>query len=135
MGRELSSKRMKLAYRLMDEEGYSRSMALRLAHAAVQLHCLLRKGTVTFHYFKENGEQRQAFGTLCAESSEGYASALAAMKERHAEADGKAEADKLVTGVITYWDLQKRGFRSFKARNLIGISSVIIPIRKFFCEP
>ena len=129
---ELSSKKMKMAHLLMTEEGYSSSMALKLAHGAVQLHRLLRKGTVCFDYFKENGEQRTAFGTLCEDASDCYARAMGALKKIRPDYDEKVDADKLERGLITYFDLEKMGWRTCKACNLVCISYVTIPIHKFF---
>ena len=129
IGRELARKRMKLTYWLMSEEGIDKSRAMRLAHGAFRLHYLLQKGIVTFDFFKLNGEVRKAVGTLCPEADSNFRNYLEAKGDNHGEGQSQ-EIES--TGKITYWDVEKKGFRSLNVANLIGIEEVTINIRKFF---
>ena len=129
-GRELARKKMKLAYWLMSEEGIDKSRAMRLAHGAFRLHYLLQKGIVTFDFFKLNGEVRKAIGTLCPEADGNFKAYLEA---KGGDNHGDRQSQEIEsTGRMTYWDVEKKGFRSLNVANLIGIEEVTINIRKFF---
>jgi hypothetical protein len=44
------------------------------------------------------------------------------------ESNKKHTSDNI--GTFCYWDIDKRAFRSFKAKSLIGITEVTIPLNK-----
>lgn len=69
----------------------------------------LHKEIVAFSYRKSNGEIRNAIGTLDASKNEDLANYVSSgnVKEK--------------TGVTSYWDVNKNGWRSFKNENLIEI--------------
>lgn len=66
---------------------------------------LLKKGIVTFQYYKKDGSIRTAKGTLNS-SLFSYTSA------------GSSRIPPF--GYVTYWDVEKDGFRKFKEDNFIG---------------
>ena len=127
---ELSSKKMKMAHLLMTEEGYSSSMALKLAHGAFRLHYLLQKGVVTFDFFKLNGEVRKAVGTLCPEADSNFKTYLEAKGGDNNNDRQSQEIES--SGKITYWDVEKKGFRSLNVANLVYISEVRMNVNKMF---
>ena len=128
-GRELARKKMKLAYWLMNEEGIDKSRAMRLAHGAFRLHYLLQKGIVTFDFFKLNGEVRKAIGTLCPEADSDFKAYL----EAKGDNNGDRQSQEIEsTGRMTYWDVEKKGFRSLNVVNLVYISEVRINVNKMF---
>jgi hypothetical protein len=128
-GRELARKRMRLAYWLMSEEGIDKSRAMRLAHGAFRLHYLLQKGVVTFDFFKLNGEVRKAVGTLCPEADSNFRNYLEAKGDNHGEGQSQ-EIES--TGRMTYWDVEKKAFRSLNVANLVFISEVRMNVNKMF---
>lgn len=69
----------------------------------------LHEGVVAFKYKKVNGEIRKAIGTLNISFSDELAEYVASDK-----ASNK-------TGVVSYWDIEKKGWRSVKEENIIEI--------------
>lgn len=79
-----------------------------LTDKALELHDRLKDGIVEFKFTKKDGTERVARGTLQSELVPEY----------------EAKTDRTPTknyGAMTYYDLEKNAFRSFKIVNLIGI--------------
>jgi hypothetical protein len=78
----------------------------------------LAKGLLEFSYMKSDGSIRHARGTLC----DGVSEKFDEWKRRQAEKakDKEAESKTEHREIVTYWDLDKEGFRSFKAEKLIS---------------
>ena len=70
---------------------------------------LLREGVVEFEYLKEGGVLRHARGTLCPEL----------LSEANAQLAGKA-IRRRHEKVLTYYDLDRRAWRSAVKERLIG---------------
>ena len=128
----LKSWTMELAHHLNDEENLPWKKALKLAHLNCSLLNNLGKGRVIFTYKKEDGVLRAANGTLCRKAHWTYDNYL---KEKeilgsleNEETNKKHTSDNI--GTFCYWDIDKRAFRSFKAKSLIGIKEVTIPLNK-----
>ena len=129
-GRELSRRRLVLANMLMSEDGCDRSVAFKLSHGAFRLYYLLTKGEVTFSYFKSNGETRCAVGTLNPELLNKLTPRIFAKMLSKPNEEARQNIEN--SGRITYWDLERSGFRSFYIYDLIGIEKVTIHVNKFF---
>ena len=103
----------------------TRSAAFRQAHLVRELLENLGKGKVCFLYRKQNGDEREAYGTLRAgidpatptKPPRGEASVTPPRGRRRG-------VDSLN---FTYWDLEKKGFRTFSAARLVKIIAVAIP--------
>ena len=128
----LQSWTMQLAHYLADEENLPWSDALKLAHLNCSLLFNLGRGRVTFAYKKGDGVLRGASGTLCRKASWSYDDYLKEKENsgilENEETNKKHTSDNI--GTFRYWDINKRAFRSFKAKNLIRISEVTIPLNK-----
>lgn len=94
---------MSLAWRLFRVTGEAFADCLRKAWQNIKLSASMKRGIVKFYYQKVNGEIRQAFGTLC----EDYI-------DQQSKGSERAKNDL----VFTYWDTEKKSFRSFKRYNL-----------------
>ena len=137
MARERKSKIMTLAHKLKDDEGLTLSNALKLAHMTAELLYWLRKGKVYFPYFKNTKEppyyeERFAVGTLCEKSDaffEQYINHYRSLCPHFDENSSISENGYI--GRISYWDIDRRGWRTCKVANLLGITSVVIKINKF----
>ena len=71
---------------------------------------MLREGVVKFTYSKQNGEIRPATGTRCFDEKivgEDYVAPKGTGVEK--------------SGVVVYWDLDKKGWRSLQNESLISI--------------
>ena len=110
-----------LANFLVNKRGFDRSKAFKCAHAIYRLTNELAKGLLEFSYMKDDGTLRHARGTLC----DGVSDRLDEWKRKQAEKpkDKKAESKTRPREIITYWDLDKEGFRSFRADRLIEVIS------------
>ena len=106
-----------LANFLVNKRGFDRSKAFKCAHAIYRLTNELAKGLLEFSYMKDDGTLRHACGTLC----DGVSDRFDEWKRKQAEKpkDKKAKAKTRPREIITYWDLDKEGFRSFRADRLI----------------
>jgi hypothetical protein len=121
-----------LAMRLYDEESVSIKEAFRRAHLARELLEQLGQGKVTFQYEKQNGDLREAMGTLRwgidpttpTRPPQGEDSVTPSRRRRR-------EPDSLN---FTYWDLEKHGFRTFSAARIVKIIAVAIPNYKEVVE-
>ena len=104
-----------LANALIDE-GWTRKDAFKQAYLCRQLMRYLGLGTVEFLYYKKDGTERLALGTLCKGGSKDF---------DHYEY--KTEQQKETPfGVFTYYDLDALGFRTFHAANLVRIIETVI---------
>ena len=112
----LSSWVMERANRMTTEYGVPQDEACRKAHLAKHLVELMGKGVVAFQYRKLDGTLRQARGTLCRDCSPEYDEALRRMAERNPENEIEPSDNPLDT--VTYWDMDKRGWRTFLIRFL-----------------
>ena len=110
-----------LANFLVNKRGFDRSKAFKCAHAIYRLTNELAKGLLEFSYMKDDGTLRHARGTLC----DGVSDRFDEWKRKQAEKpkDKKAKAKTKPREIITYWDLDKEGFRSFRADCLIEVIS------------
>ena len=106
-----------LANFLVNKRGFDRSKAFKCAHAIYRLTNELAKGLLEFSYMKDDGTLRHARGTLC----DGVSDRFDEWKRKQAEKpmDKKAKSKNKPREIITYWDLDKEGFRSFRADRLI----------------
>ena len=111
----------RLANFLVNKRGFDRSKAFKCAHAIYRLTNELAKGLLEFSYMKDDGTLRHARGTLC----DGVSDRFDEWKRKQAEKpkDKKAKAKTRPREIITYWDLDKEGFRSFRADRLIEVIS------------
>ena len=107
---------MERADRMATEYDLPQDEACRKAHLAKHLVELMGKGVVAFQYRKLDGTLRQARGTLCRDCSPEYDEALRRMVERNPENDTRTQENPLDT--VTYWDIDKRGWRTFLIRFL-----------------
>ena len=109
----------------MEEECVTRSDAFKRAYLVRDLLENLGQGKVTFQYMKQNGDEREAMGTLRmgidpttpTRPPQGEDSVTPPRRRRR-------EPDSLN---FTYWDLEKKGFRTFSAARLVKIIAVAIP--------
>jgi len=102
---------MSLAAHLQEEHNLDQSEALKKAHATFSLLEELHLGIVEFAYRKEDGTTRQARGTL--------KKGIDPVFDNYEHKDVRAKRDNNNTeGIYTYWDLDRHGFRTFKAKNL-----------------
>ena len=110
-----------LANFLVNKRGFDRSKAFKCAHAIYRLTNELAKGLLEFSYIKDDGTLRHARGTLC----DGVSNRFDEWKRKQAEKpkDKKAKSKTKPREIITYWDLDKEGFRSFRADRLIEVRS------------
>ena len=110
-----------LANFLVNKRGFDRSKAFKCAHAIYRLTNELAKGLLEFSYIKDDGTLRHARGTLC----DGVSNRFDEWKRKQAEKpkDKKAKSKTKPREIITYWDLDKEGFRSFRADRLIEVIS------------
>ena len=113
--RMMSSWTLELANWLMIEKDLERREAFLKAHLARRLLDGLGQGVVVFQYRKENGEIRQARGTLCPGVSEDYDR----YEYKRDDSDAFSRADE--RGVYVYFDLDRRAFRSFATWRLINV--------------
>jgi len=103
---------MSLCNTLVYGDGMPRCKALSNAYAAWDILDGLGKGTVRFAFRKANNEVRFAVGTLCRGVDEEFDKYKGGKKKSFHRDNSNTE------GIYTYWDLEKKGFRTFKAKNL-----------------
>ena len=88
------------------------------------LRVLMRTNIVQFSYFKTDGSIRQARGTLCLD--------LIPEKDRpqsaseHSDESPKKRKENYET--LTYYDLDREAWRSFKITEFIGIGTTVTPV-------
>lgn len=120
--RLLNSWVMELGNYLMSEHFLDKKTAMELAHLNRELITRLGEGRVWFVYRKEDGTEREACGTLCPGISTEF--------DNYELKDSKKKQDKWPTEQFVYWDLEKQGFRTFKASRLVKIKAATIVGRK-----
>ena len=113
---------MELAALLQSEHDMDKKTAMELAHLNRELITRLGEGRVWFVYRKEDGTEREACGTLCPGISTEF--------DNYELKDSKKKQDKWPTEQFVYWDLEKQGFRTFKASRLIKIKAATIVSRR-----
>ena len=113
--RMMSSWTLELANWLMIEKDLERREAFLKAHLVRRLLDGLGQGVVVFQYRKENGEIRQARGTLCPGVSEDFDH----YEYKRDDSDAFSRADE--RGVYVYFDLDRNAFRSFATWRLINV--------------
>ena len=110
-----------LANKLMKEGCMTRSEAFERAYLVKDLLEKLGQGKVCFLYVKQGNDQRKAYGTL----RKGIDPAFDAYKGKDKD---KVKKNKYYDTLnFTYWDLEKKGFRTFSALRIIKIIAVSIP--------
>lgn len=95
---------MNEAWRLIRQNGYTKSEALKTAWMIAKTKRIMRSGVATFAYLKMDGSVREAHGTL-------MASALPATGGRRRED----------STLMTYFDVDKGAWRSFKKANILSV--------------
>ena len=112
-----------LANRLINdcETPMTQSEAFRRAHLARELQENLGQGKVCFQYKKQNGDLREAYGTLRG----GIDPEFDAYIEERRSKERRSKHEESLN--FTYWDLEKKGFRTFSAARLVKIVAVAIP--------
>ena len=113
--RMMSSWTVELANWLVNEKDLERREAFLKAHLVRRLLDGLGQGVVVFQYRKENGEIRQARGTLCPGVSEDFDH----YEYKRDDSDAFSRADE--RGVYVYFDLDRNAFRSFATWRLINV--------------
>ena len=103
---------MSLAAFLQEEHNLSLRKALTLAHATRSLLDELHLGIVEFVYRENDGTTRKARGTLKKGISPDFDNYESKGKGNHRDNNN-------TEGVYKYWDLDCKGFRSFKSQNLL----------------
>ncbi len=106
---------LELANWLMSEKDLERREAFLKAHLTRRLLDGLGQGVVVFQYRKENGEIRQARGTLCPGVSEDFDH----YEYKRDDSDAFSRADE--RGVYVYFDLDRNAFRLFATWRLINV--------------
>ena len=97
---------MKMAWQIWKATAQSWSICMKKAWNLWRFTKRLREGVVKFLYRKADGTLRMATGTLCDLPSDAFL--------------GRKRATKPAYKTITYYDLEKGAFRSFKIENLLG---------------
>jgi len=82
------------------------AQALKAAWMKFKILSGLKSGIVYFRFTKQDGQERRAIGTLNPSNF-----------KYEPTGTGRAKTPE----VITFWDVENRGFRSFKIDNLISI--------------
>ncbi len=103
---------MSLCNTLVYRDMMPRSTAMQCAFTAWDVLENLGRGVVEFAYYKMDGSVRRARGTLCRGVSTGFDSYQGKGVERIRRDNSNTE------GIYTYWDLDRNGFRTFKAAKL-----------------
>ena len=104
-----------LANWLMSEKDMGRREAFQKAHLTLRLLDGLGRGVAMFQYRKDDGEIRQARGTLCPGVSEDFDH----YEYKRDDSDAFSRADE--RGVYVYFDLDRNAFRSFATWRLINV--------------
>lgn len=100
---------MNLAWRFVKEEGMTMSNALIIAWKNAKLYRALCKSSVTFQFRKVDGSIRKSSGTLSLEIIPTHN--IPTGIHPHAKNSNRQ----------TYFDLEKKEWRSYKRENLIAI--------------
>ena len=103
---------MELGNYLIQEKGLDFSTAMRKAHLTKNLLKALGKGAVRFSFRKKDGTLRTALGTL----AHGICREYDEYQYTGSEIDD--EGVEWPYSHFAYWDIEKQGFRSFRAECL-----------------
>ena len=95
----------------------NRSYALRVSHKIEDIRTDLRNGYVHFTYVKADGSYRVALGTL----NSALIPADKMPKTDKTESDIALQENRDRLGLISYYDLNKDGWRSFYFYSLVEI--------------
>lgn len=114
----LSRWTMELAALLREQYQMERKTAMELAHLTRELLTRLGTGRVWFDYQKDDGTVREAVGTLCPGVSAGL--------DGYELKSSRRKCDQWPTETFCYWDLEREGFRTFRASRLIKIKAATI---------
>ena len=103
---------MELGNYLVEEKGLDKREALRKAHLTKRLLKALGTGVVRFSYSKHDGTLRTALGTL--------AHGICREYDAYQYAGNEVDDDGVEWPYshFVYWDIDRRGFRSFRAEQL-----------------
>ena len=96
---------MQLAWQFVKKNGYTLSVALKIAWANIKLHTAMQTQIVKFYFQKVDGTIREAFGTL-------KSSILPPIKESGRTPNPTCQV---------YFDTEKEAYRSFKNANLVRV--------------
>ena len=88
----------------------TQSQAVKYAWWFESFRLKLQNGIYRFSYFKTDGSIREATGTLN----------LELIPEEHRPKNDGSTAKETAPGVFTYYDLEKKSWRSFRCDNFIG---------------
>jgi hypothetical protein len=88
----------------------NRSEAMRRGHAMWDLLELLGRESKEFTYIKDDGSVRKAIGTLCPELIP---------EDKKSKGDKDPRKVKWPRVEFSYYDLEKQGWRTFKASGLV----------------
>ena len=88
----------------------TQSQAVKYAWWFESFRLKLQNGIFRFSYFKTDGSIREATGTLN----------LELIPEEHRPKNDGSTAKEPAPGVFTYYDLEKKSWRSFRCDNFIG---------------
>lgn len=97
---------------IVEAAGKPRSYAVISAWRAWRLLDALSQGTVYFQYQKKNGETRMARGTLAKGQDDLFDSYLTLH-------DGQLKEYQERHCTFVYWDMDKKGFRTFRSYELL----------------
>ena len=111
---------MELAWQMQDEHCMTRSGALQQAYMVRDLLEGFGRGIVEFTYMKGDGTERVARGTLCRGVTEAFD-----RYEYKQLYDDLREVNIGGTNCV-YWDLDRKGFRAFRADRLKSIISMTV---------
>ena len=100
---------MRLAWRFIKRNGYTKSEALKRAWLNWRLLQAMRVEVVEFWYQKTDGTMRQAFGTLRAD-----------------RIPATAGTKRPVENCQTYFDTEKEDWRCFRKCNLVRVGRVAV---------
>lgn len=96
---------MKQAWKMVKENDFTMSEAMKLAWSLYKMTQRLKDGVVKFSFKKKDGSIREAVGTL---QNDVIAPHLKG-----------GERTSNVTDTVIYFDVEAQGFRSFKTTNFI----------------
>lgn len=95
---------MNEAWRLIRQNGYTKSEALKTAWLIAKIKRYMRTGVISFAYLKMDGSVREAHGTL--------------MASELPTTGGRRREDSTL---MTYYDTDKRSWRCFKKANILTV--------------
>lgn len=103
---QIRSKVFTLANTLHYQQGLTKSEALTKAWKVIKLKEAMKSDQVNFTYQKKDGTTRQATGTT---------------SNQYFTYQRKTDRPQSLT-LVTYYDLEKKNFRSFQASNILQVA-------------